>query len=250
MADVTLKPDEVLEDLDLNGLKIIQSRVLYRFTSDAVKLAALTRLKSRETVADLGTGSAIIPLLLAGRTNASYIAGIEIQSELADMAQRSVDYNNLQDKIEIFNIDITGDLHPLKERLAKRLKTPGVLFDAVTANPPYFVLPTACGDGGDFTNPAFNAAANPSDLTAKYETAATMKDFVVAAAKLLKFGGSFYTVNKAARLAECINVIHGCGMEAKDITLIFPKHGMPADTFILRAVKGGHSGGLTVSVFE
>jgi tRNA1Val (adenine37-N6)-methyltransferase len=291
MNNSILQHDEVLEDLGVKNLKIIQSRRLYRFTSDTVALANFARVRSGDTAADLGTGSAVIPLLLAGKTNVSYIAGIEIQSELADMAKRSVYLNNLQNKIDIFEIDIKQSLNSVKETLAKRLKKPGALFDVVTANPPYFpavktktgnVLPlhnlseNGCGEsqhGADasasiigyepFCNPLekirgeqpYDAAAAPSetnisDLIAKYETSAALGDFVSAASRLLRFGGSFYTVNKAARLAECFDLLHAEDLEPKNLALIFPKKGLPADAFLVRAVKGGRSGGLIVTIAD
>ncbi|MEG1646878.1 MAG: 50S ribosomal protein L11 methyltransferase, partial [Clostridia bacterium] len=90
MEKVILKQDETVEDLQYKGLIIIQNQKKYRFTQDAVVLANFVRANSGETVLDLGTGTAIIPILVASKTNASKIVGIDIQEDAIDMAKRSV----------------------------------------------------------------------------------------------------------------------------------------------------------------
>lgn len=71
-----------------------------------VLLSGFARVKKGERAADLGTGTGIIPILLRGKTEGSYFAGLEIQEESADMARRSVAYNSLEDSVEI----VTGDI--------------------------------------------------------------------------------------------------------------------------------------------
>ena len=122
-----LKPGERLDDLQRNGYKIIQDPGRFCFGMDAVLLSGFARVKKGERAADLGTGTGIIPILLRGKTEGSYFAGLEIQEESADMARRSVAYNSLEDSVEI----VTGDI---KE--AVRLFGPAS-FDVVTSNPPY-----------------------------------------------------------------------------------------------------------------
>ena len=57
-----LKPNERIDDLQHNGLRIIQNPEAFRFGMDAVLLADFVRLKPREIVADMGTGTGILPL--------------------------------------------------------------------------------------------------------------------------------------------------------------------------------------------
>src|SRR5690554_6528196 len=90
-----LKENEKFEDLQLDGLKIIQNKDLYRFTSDAVILANFVNAKPKDFLIDLGTGSGIIAILVAYKNKLRKVLGIEIQKELADMANRSVIYNKL-----------------------------------------------------------------------------------------------------------------------------------------------------------
>ena len=124
---VDLKEGERLDDLQRNGYKIIQSPEKFCFGMDAVLLSGFASAPEGGRVLDLGTGTGIIPILMAAKTDAKELIGLEIQEESADMAQRSVIYNDLQDRVRI----VQGDI-----------KEAGQLFDAasfdvVTSNPPY-----------------------------------------------------------------------------------------------------------------
>ena len=55
-----LKENEQFEDLEIGGLKIIQSKSGYRFTSDAVILANFVRALPNQKIVDLGSGSGVI----------------------------------------------------------------------------------------------------------------------------------------------------------------------------------------------
>ena len=103
---IELKPEERLDDLQRNGFKIIQNPGKFCFGMDAVLLSGFTRVKAGEKVLDLGTGTGIIPILLAGKTKAGHLTGLEIQEESADMARRSVLYNQLEDRVSIVEGDI------------------------------------------------------------------------------------------------------------------------------------------------
>src|SRR5690554_6466813 len=101
--DINIK-DLRLDDLQVNGLRIYQHKDKYCFTSDAVILANFARVKKNEVFAELGSGSCIISILLAGKYNASLVHAVEIQEYLAKMSQLSVDLNNLGHKIKVHNI--------------------------------------------------------------------------------------------------------------------------------------------------
>ena len=124
---IELKPEERLDDLQRNGFKIIQNPGKFCFGMDAVLLSGFAKVKQGEKVLDLGTGTGIIPILLAGKTKAGHLTGLEIQEESADMARRSVLYNHLEDRVSIVEGDIkeAGQLFDLAS------------FDVITSNPPY-----------------------------------------------------------------------------------------------------------------
>ena len=79
---VTLKETERIDDLQLKGLKLIQDKTGFCFGIDAVLLANFAKVKNNAKVVDLGTGTGIIPILIAGKSKASKIIGVEIQEEV------------------------------------------------------------------------------------------------------------------------------------------------------------------------
>ena len=124
-----LKPGERLDDLQIKGYEIIQSPGRFCFGMDAVLLSAFAKVKAGECVLDLGTGTGILPILLAAKTKGKHFTGLEIQEESADMARRSVRHNQLEEQIDI----VTGDI---KE--ASQIFGHGSM-DVITTNPPYMI---------------------------------------------------------------------------------------------------------------
>src|SRR6056297_2934564 len=124
---IDLNDGERIEDLQCKGLKIIQNQDWFCFGMDSVLLANYCDLKDNEEVVDLGTGTGIIPILIYGKNNIKKIYGIEVQKEVAEMAQRSIILNKIQESVEIFNINIKDYRKFLKKNH----------FDSVITNPPY-----------------------------------------------------------------------------------------------------------------
>lgn len=198
---IKLKPGERLDDLQLNGLQIIQDPKRFCFGMDAVLLSDFAKVRTGERVLDLGTGTGILPILLAGKTKGQHFTGLEIQPESAEMAQRSVAYNHLEEKIDI----VTGDI---KE--AGRLFQPA-FFDVITVNPPY--MADQCG------------IQNPQDAKAiaRHEILCNLEDILRESNKLLPEGkGRFYMVHRPVRLAEILIKMSRCHIEPKRIRLVHP----------------------------
>ena len=126
---IELLEKERLDDLGRKNYKIIQNPDGFCFGMDAVLLSGYAKVKKGQRVLDLGTGTGIIPILLEAKTEASHLTGLEIQEKSADMARRSVRYNDLEDKISI----VTGDIKEAGSLFG------AASFDVVTSNPPYMI---------------------------------------------------------------------------------------------------------------
>ena len=105
-TDVTIHPHERLDDLHRGGYHIIQDPGRFCFGVDAVILSGFARVKRGENALDLGTGTGVIPVLLAAKTEGRHFTGLEIQPESAEMAARSVRLNELEERVSIVQGDI------------------------------------------------------------------------------------------------------------------------------------------------
>jgi len=216
---IELRENERIDDLQFKGLRIIQNTKGFCFGSDSVLLANFATVKKNELVVDLGTGTGIIPILLAGKTPAKKIVGIEIQEIMVDMARRSIKLNNLEDKIEI----VKGDL----KEANKILGYEG--FDVVTANPPYMK-----GNSG-FKN------ATDLKTISRHEILCTLEDVIKSTFSLLKYGGRLYMVHRAERLADVVYNLKLYKLEPKKLQVVYPSREKEASLILIEAVKGANS---------
>lgn len=212
-------PEERLDDLQCKGYSIIQDPKRFCFGVDAVFLSEFTRVKAGSRILDLGTGTGIIPILLAAKTEAAHITGLEIQQESAEMADRSVRFNGLEDRITIRQGDI-------KEAAGL---FPAASFDVITSNPPYMT-----------SQHGLENAYEPKNI-ARHEILCNLEDVIRAAACLVKPGGSFFMIHKPFRLAEIFNVLMKYRMEPKRMRLIHSYVEKEPGMVMIEAVRGGRS---------
>ena len=208
---------ESLDDLQ-NGYFIIQSEKGFRYGMDAVLLAGYASVRPGEKVLDMGTGTGILPILLAAKTPGESFTGLEIQEKSACMARRSVAYNGLQDRIRI----VTGDI---KEAAA--VFGPAS-FDVVVSNPPYMT-----GNHGLLN-------AEQSRAIARHEVLCTLEDLVRETARVLTSRGRFYLVHRPFRLAEIISVLKAYHLEPKRMRLVYPYVDKEPNMVLLEACRGGN----------
>ena len=216
--EIVLKENEKIEDLQCKGLKIIQNKKWFCFGMDAVLLTNYCDIKNNSKIVDLGTGTGIIPILLSGKRNYSKAYGIEIQSEVAEMAKRSVTLNSLQEKIEILNIDLKNTLDYLEANS----------FDAVISNPPYKL------------NNSGIINAEDKKAISRHEIMCTLEDVISTASQLLKQYGRFYMVHRPDRLADIICLLRKYKLEPKQIRFVHPRAAAKPNMILIRASKNGN----------
>lgn len=212
-------PGERVDDLQIQGLELIQNPEGFCFGVDAVFLSDFARVKPGESVLDLGTGNGIIPILLSAKTEGKHFTGLEIQDKTADMARRSVAYNGLEDKVEI----VTGDI---KE--AAELFKPA-FFDVITTNPPYML--------------AEHGLRNPdsSKAIARHEVLCSLDDILRESMKLLQDKGRFYMVHRPFRLTEIMIKMNYYKIEPKRIQFIHPYIDKEPVLVLIEGVRGARS---------
>lgn len=200
-----LRPGERLDDLCCKGLCIIQRPDAFRFGMDAVLLIAFASGKQALRVADLGTGTGVIPLLLSARLTKACFDAVELQPDMADMATRSVRFNGLESRIRVH----AADLRNLPDVL------PRAAYDLVTCNPPYGRA------GGTLVNP--DAAIR----TARHEADCTVADVAAAAGQLLRNGGRLCVVFPAPRLLELLDAMRAQRLEPKRLQFVHDRADKP-----------------------
>lgn len=212
-----LKEDETLDDLQLNNIFVIQKKAAFRFGVDAILLANYAKVKRGMKVVDLCTGTGIVPFIVAGKTQASHIAGVEIQKEMVEMSRRSLIYNKLENKIEF----IQGDI--------KDLKLLGTIekADVVTVNPPYKL------QNSGIIN------LNEKDAIARHEICCKLEDVIIACRKVLKDNGRMYMVHRPERLADILCLMRQYKLEPKNIRLIHPSINKAPNMVLIEGQRDG-----------
>lgn len=214
---VELKKNESLCDLKRNGYQIIQDKDSFCFGMDAVLLSGFAEVKPGESVVDFGTGTGILPILLEAKTEGEKFVGLEIQSDSVDMAKRSVQYNDLEHKIEI----VEGDIKNASEIFGKDS------FDVVVTNPPYM------SENNGLENPE-----EPKAI-ARHEIKCTLEDVIKEAAAVLKPQGRFYMVHRPRRLADAMELMREYKIEPKRIRMVYPYADKAANLVLIEGARGG-----------
>jgi tRNA1(Val) A37 N6-methylase TrmN6 len=121
-------PSGVTDDAFLGGrIELWQPRHGFRAGLDSVMLAAAVPAKRGDRVCDLGSGAGAAALCLAARVDGLHITAVEIDGELAALAQANAERNACAQSFEVVAADVL-----------KRPRTvPRQSFHHVLTNPPY-----------------------------------------------------------------------------------------------------------------
>ena len=214
--EIKLEENERIDDLELNGLKIIQNKNEFCFGMDSVILSDFAKdIKPGSKVIDFGTGTGILPILLSGKIIDTEFVGIEIQENMANMAKRSVELNNLEDRIKIINEDIKNlnNLFPKNS------------FDVVITNPPYKKINTGVKNETE------------GKLISKNEIKCNLEDIIIAAKNMLKDRGTLYMVHRPERTVDICELLRKYKIEPKIIRFSYPKIEKQANLVLIKAVK-------------
>lgn len=212
-----INEDETIDDLQLNGLNLIQKKDGFKFGIDAVLLSDFACVKNKHRVMDLCTGTGIIPFLIYGKYNPQSVYGLEIQEDMVEMAKRSVKLNSLERKIFFLNEDLKN-MESLKQ-LEK--------FDVVTVNPPYKL------NNSGIINP------NDKLAIARHEILCNLEDVISAARILLKDNGRLFMIHRPERLADIFNLMRKYKIEPKRVKMIHPKMGKAPNIVLVEGQRDG-----------
>ena len=214
-----VRPGERLDDLERDGLVLIQDPGGFCYGVDAVLLSWFAAASAGERVADLCTGSGVVPILMSAKTQAESFAALEIMEDVADRAKRSVLLNGLEKKISI----VQGDVKEASAILGRGA------FEVVTVNPPYVE-----GGSGLVTKSYGKAVA-------RHEILCRLEDIIREGARLLAAGGRFYMVHRPARLSSIIRLMGEYRMSPRRLRMVHPRADADAVLVLIEAVRGGNT---------
>ena len=202
-------------------LKIFQDDESFNFSLDSLLLANFVNVrKNKNKTLDIGTGNAIIPIILSQR-GCNEIIGVELQKKIYDLACKSVQYNKLESVIQLVNSDINIVYNDY----------PTDCFDLITCNPPFFKINN-------------NSKLNDSSYKsiARHEKYLNLDQLFSISRKLLKNNGSLYIVHRPERISEIIVNMKKKNFELKRIKFIYPHINSDANMVLIEARKNGNIG--------
>ncbi|EOZ4026623.1 tRNA1(Val) (adenine(37)-N6)-methyltransferase [Staphylococcus pseudintermedius] len=214
-----LQPGERLDYLIREDLRIIQNDAVFSFSTDALLLGHFTEVRKRDRILDMCAGNGVIPLLLSDKGN-NVITGVEIQPQLVNMAVRSVQYNHLENRITMVEMDINALIQAYSP----------AQFDLITCNPPYFKANQT------------NQHQLEAHKIARHEIYCTLDDCLRVSNHLLKEGGRVVMVHRAERMLDLFESMRHYRIEPKRLHMIFSKPGKAAQTIVVEGRKGGRQG--------
>jgi len=212
-----LREGERIDDLQRNGLRIIQRADGFRFGTDAVLLADFAGVKKGEHVADMGTGTGVLPLLLSARAQDTTFDAFEIQPDVADMASRSVQLNGLESRIRIHHADCRDAAGIIGHERCH----------LVVSNPPY------TKGGAGLLSPEQTRALSRSDSDCPIE------EWIAACARLIKNGGRLCCVFPAPRFLELCDAMRAVRVEPKRVRFVVAREEAAPKLVLVEGLKGG-----------
>ena len=208
---------ERIDDLQLDGLKIIQDKNGYGFTSDSVLLANFVKAKHNDVCVEIGTGSGVVSILVNYKEKPKKIYAFEIQKSVSKLALKNVKLNKMDEKIEIFAEKV--------QNWNKFLDFGSI--DVVFCNPPYFKFDkNVCGN-------------NNVKIISRFDKYLSLKQLFKCSSGMLKSGGKMFFVYSSSRLDSCIAQMKKYNLSPKKIYFVHPNNSKNSTVFLCEAIKDG-----------
>lgn len=193
---------------------------LFPPTTDSFALAWFARVRRGERVADLGSGTGLLGILLLAREPTLTLTCVEQSAAATALAEKNFRENGWAERASLR----CGDLR------AADVLPPAGSMDCVLSNPPYFPV----GSGA--------SAANAARQTAREECSCTLPELCAAAARVLRWGGRFALVHRPERLVDLLCALRESGMEPKRLRFLVSAPESAPSLALIEARRGGKSG--------
>lgn len=184
---------ETLDDLLHGELKLLQHRQGYRYSVDALLLAAFALpLANGAAFVDLGCGPGTVGLIIAKRGKPSRALGVEVQPGLADLAKRNAENNRTDPGFEVIEADA--------------LALPGEFdgaFDLAVTNPPFRKRLSG------------RVSPNAEKAIARHELKMDLPSWLAKAGDLIRPGGAICMVYPTSEEPRLDAAVAGSGLSMR-----------------------------------
>lgn len=214
---------KMLNDLyDYVPLKIYQDDKYFKFSLDSVLLAEYVKVNTKtKSIIELCSGNCAVSMILSTRTSA-HIVAVEVQDEIYNLGKKSIEYNNLCDRIELIhsNVNDINEYFPGNNNV-----------NIIVCNPPYFKK----NDSSYVNDDRVKAIARHEILT-------NLENIIEISSSILQIDGELYLVHRAERLDEIISYCLKYNINVKNVQLISTKTGKEPSLVLVRCVKESNLG--------
>jgi tRNA1Val (adenine37-N6)-methyltransferase len=178
---------------------------------DGVLLGAWTTVENVGNILDIGTGTGLIALMLAQRTNAQ-IDAIDIDIDAVMQASENVANSPWKSKIKVYET-------ALQDFTKKTTKQ----YDLIVSNPPYFI----------------NSTKTPSieRTTARHTVSLTHEELIENANLLLKQTGRICIILPVNEGLQCVEHANKKGLFCTRLVSVYPKSNSAVKRLLLEFSK-------------
>lgn len=210
----------------IRDIRLYQPRDGYRFSMDALLLFSFVEMPVVKSIADLGAGSGIIGILLAGRYPEAQTVLLEIQEAYVKLAEKNIRMNGLEGRVSAMRCDI----RELSEGKGPRDLLACCPFDLVISNPPFRKPKTGL------------ISPEKGKAIARHEISLRLPEIAGAASRLLRSRGRFFLIYHPSRLMELSDTLRTKRIEIKRLRLVHSTAASEAKMVLVEAVKDGRPG--------
>ncbi|HEU9186964.1 TPA: tRNA1(Val) (adenine(37)-N6)-methyltransferase [Streptococcus pneumoniae] len=207
-----LKSGERINQLFSTDIKIIQNREVFSYSVDSVLLSRFPRFPKKGLIVDFCAGNGAVGLFASTRTQAQ-ILSVEIQERLADMAERSVRLNGLEEQMQV----ICDDLKNMPAHIQ-----------------------------GSKVDPYSNLNESEHYLLARHEITTNLEEICHSAQSILKSNGRLAMVHRPDRLLDILDTLKRHNLAPKRLQFVYPKREKEANMLLIEAIKDGSTSGFKV----
>lgn len=172
---------------EFQQFKIRQDKTAMKIGTDGVLIGAYCNFSSSKKILDIGTGTGLISLMAAQKSNAQVIA-IEIDNDAFEQAKNNFEQSKFKNRIKIINCDfLKFDFSELSNEKCK--------FDYIVSNPPFFVN-------------SLKSENNKRNL-ARHSDAMPFKKMIEKVATIIEENGIFSVI---IPFTECLEFVKNCAL--------------------------------------